>query len=115
MKYLLLIYADEADYARRSEQEMAEFTARHTEFRKDIESGGIYLAAQRLQPVSTAKSVRVRGGEYLLSDGPFAETKEQLGGFYFIDVETPEEALEWAKRIPQSETTVIEVRPVMEM
>lgn len=115
MKYLLLIYASESDYATRSEQEMADFTERHMEYRKDIAAAGVYLEAQRLQPVNTAKSVRVRGGEYLLSDGPFAETKEQLGGFYYIDVETPEEAVEWAKRIPQSETTIIEVRPVMGM
>lgn len=115
MKYLLLIYNSEAEYANQSEERRSAMTAAHMQFRKDIEASGAYLEAQRLQPVETAKSVRIRGGQHLLSDGPFAETKEQLAGFYYIDVETEAEALDWAKRIPQSEATVIEVRPVWEM
>jgi hypothetical protein len=115
MKYLLLIYNSETEYAGQSEEQRTAMTADHMQFRKDMEASGAYLGAERLQPVKTAKSVRVRGGEYLLSDGPFAETKEQLAGFYYIDVETEEEALEWAKRLPQSESTVIEVRPIWEM
>jgi hypothetical protein len=115
MKYLLLIYSNESEYAAHTAEELAAYTAGHVQFRKDIAASGAYLEAQRLQPVSTAKSVRISGGRQLVSDGPFAETKEQLGGFYYIDVETPEEALEWAKRIPQSASTIIEVRPVMEM
>jgi hypothetical protein len=115
MKYLLLIYASETEYGTQTEETLADYTARHMQLRADIGASGAFLDAQRLQPVSTATSVRIRGGKQTLSDGPFAETKEQLGGFYYIDVATPEEAIEWAKRIPQSESTVVEVRPVMEM
>jgi hypothetical protein len=115
MKYLLLIYASETEYAKHTPEELAAYTAGHMQLRADFGASGAFLDAQRLQPVSTATSVRIRGGKQTLSDGPFAETKEQLGGFYYIDVATHEEALEWAKRIPQSESTIVEVRPIMEM
>lgn len=115
MRYLLLIYSAETSYAGFTGEQMQDFQSRHAELKRDAEAAGVLLSSQRLQPVSTAQSLVIRGDKQLLSDGPFAETKEQLGGFYFIDVKNPEEALKWAKRIPQTDATTIEIRPVMEM
>ncbi|MGH2551894.1 MAG: YciI family protein [Thermomicrobiales bacterium] len=115
MRYLLLIYAEESRYGDFTGEELQDYSDRHNQLGKDAADAGVLLDAQRLQPVQTARSIALRGDKLILSDGPFAETKEQLGGFYYIDVETPEEALEWAKRIPQNGSTTIEIRPVLEM
>ncbi|CAN5611128.1 YciI family protein [soil metagenome] len=115
MRYLLLIYAEEARYADFTEEQLQDYSARHNQLGQDARDAGIFLDAQRLQPAQTARSIALRGDKLIVSDGPFAETKEQLGGFYYIDVETPEEALEWAKRIPQNGSTTIEIRPILQM
>lgn len=115
MRYLLLIYAAESSYAGFTSEQMQDFQDRHSQLKKDAEAAGIFLGSQRLQPADRAKSLVIRGEKQLLTDGPFAETKEQLGGFYYIDVETPEEAIAWAARIPQTDATTIEIRPIMEM
>ena len=81
-------------------------------FGDELRHKGILLAADRLRPTQTAKTVRVRNGQPQTTDGPFAETKEQLGGFYMIDVETFDEALAWAARVPPAKYGSIEVRPV---
>jgi hypothetical protein len=115
MRYLLLIYSAETSYAGFSGQELQEFQDRHTQLKKDAQAAGVFIDSQRLEPVASAKSLVIRGEKQLLTDGPFAETKEQLGGFYYIDVETPEEALAWAARIPQTDATTVEIRPIMQM
>jgi hypothetical protein len=113
MKYLLTIYLDESggkdaspEDERRTMEEYGAFTQRLTE-------SGALLAGEGLQPVATATTVRVRDGDRVVSDGPFAETKEQLGGFYLVDCANLDEAIDWAAGIPGAKTGSIEVRPVM--
>ena len=96
MQYLLLIYDDEAKWAAMAEDERNTLYAAYMAFTNELRESGAYVAADQLQPTATATSVRIRDGEQLTTDGPFAETKEQLGGFYLIEVESHDEALEWA-------------------
>ena len=109
MQYVLLIY-DDADAGER-EGLMQEYFA----YTDELEASGKLVSSAPLQPSATAQSVRVREGEIGLSDGPFAETKEQLGGYYVIDVDTPEEAAEWAAKIPSARFGTIEVRAIMQI
>jgi hypothetical protein len=81
----------------------------------ELREQGKFVAADALQPTDTAKSVRIRDGEVSTTDGPFAETKEQLGGYYLVDVESAEEAAEWAAKVPSARFGTIEVRPVMQI
>ena len=112
MQYLLLIHDDETKFERMSEQEMHDLLAEYGAFTAAIKDSGAYVGANRLSPVATAATVRIRDGEQVVTDGPFAETKEQLGGYYLIDTETLDEALEWAARIPSARTGSVEVRPL---
>jgi len=89
---------------------MAEYMA----YSQDLKTRGAFLAGEGLKPITTAKTVRVRGGQSVKTDGPFAETKEQLGGFYMVDVKDLDEALALAAKIPDARTGSVEVRPVME-
>ena len=115
MRYALLIYASEQDWASQSEvQAQAQFQE-YMSFTKDIVDRGIYQSGEALQPTATATTVRVRDGETLSTDGPFAETKEQLGGFYVVEAKDLDEAIEIAVRIPDVRGGSIEVRPIMEM
>ena len=109
MQYVLLIY-DSADAGER-EGLMQEYFA----YTDELEASGKLVSSAPLQPSRTAQSLRVREGEISLSDGPFAETKEQLGGYYVIDVDTPEEAAEWAAKIPSARFGTIEVRAIMQI
>ena len=112
MRYALLIYASEQDWASQSEvQAQAQFQE-YMSFTKDIVDRGIYQSGEALQPTATATTVRVRDGETLSTDGPFAETKEQLGGFYLLDCEDLDEAIAYAAKIPGAQSGCIEVRPV---
>lgn len=117
MQYLLLIYGDEQvqneQFAQMSEAEQKENLDRWWAYTKELEDAGAHVAGEALHPTQSAKTVRLREGEQLVTDGPFAETKEQLGGYYVIDVETEEEALRWAAKIPSAPYGSIEVRPVM--
>jgi len=113
MQYLLMIHDDEAKFGRMSEQEKRDLLAAYMDFSAAVRESGVYVGSNRLSPVSTAATVRIRDGEQVVTDGPFAETKEQLGGYYLIDTETLDEALEWAARIPSAQTGSIEVRPIM--
>jgi hypothetical protein len=115
VKYLLLIYSDEKAMAATPEPEMQKMLSAYNAYTADIKQSGKHLAAQRLRPTASATSVRIRNGEKLITDGPFAETKEQLGGFYMIDAKDLDEALEWAARIPGARVGTIEVRPIWEM
>jgi len=115
MRYALLIYASEQDWASQSEEQAQAQAQDYMAFTKDIVDRGIMRSGEALQPTATATTVRVRNGETLSTDGPFAETKEQLGGFYVVEAKDLDEAIEIAVRIPDVRGGSIEVRPIMEM
>ena len=115
MRYALLIYASEQDWASQSEEQGQAQFQEYMAFTKDIVDRGIMRSGEALQPTATATTVRVRNGETLSTDGPFAETKEQLGGFYVVEAKDLDEAIEIAVRIPDVRGGSIEVRPIMEM
>lgn len=114
MQYMLLIYVDPATYEgvteAENEAEMAEYFALGPSLRER----GIQISGEALQPVTTATTVRVRDGKTLTTDGPFAETKEHLGGFYLVDVPNLDEAIEVARRIPDVRRGSVEIRPVVD-
>lgn len=112
MKYALLIYGDEAIWNTLSQPEMEKVYAEHGAYSEAMVAAGILRGGEELQPVSTAASVRFAGGATKTVDGPFAETKEQLAGFYLIEVDTIEQALEWAARMPGMTAGTVEVRPL---
>ncbi len=114
MKYALLIYENEAAWESRPKEEGDKLMADYNTFTESITKSGHILGGEALLPVSTATTVTVRSGEALTTDGPFAETKEQLGGFYLVEAKDLDEAVEIAARIPSSTYGSIEVRPVME-
>jgi hypothetical protein len=113
VQYMLLIHDDEQLFAGMSEDERGAVMGEYRAYTEALAQSGALVSANQLQPTSSATSVRVRDGETLTTDGPFAETKEQLGGYYLIDVESLDEALEWAARIPSARLGTIEVRPVV--
>jgi hypothetical protein len=112
MQYLLLIYANEAEMAARNPAAMKSMMADYMEFTKGIIQGGQFKAGDRLKPTSAASTVRVRNGQVSTTDGPFAETREQLGGYYLIEAKNLDEAIAIAARIPGAKHGSIEVRPV---
>ena len=112
MKYMLLIYADEGAW---TEPERERCYDESTELAHQLKAKGQYLAASPLQPVATATSVRVREGKRTIKDGPFAETREQLGGFYLVDAKDLDEAIAIAGRIPAARKGTVEIRPVVEL
>ena len=113
MQYLLLINDDESHWGEMPEDERNAIYGEYAQFTEEVQNRGILVGANQLQPGSTATVVRVENGETLTTDGPFAETKEVLGGYYLIDVESLDEALEWAAKIPSARYGHIEVRPVV--
>ncbi|MGC4084692.1 MAG: YciI family protein [Vicinamibacterales bacterium] len=114
MRYLCLIYDEEKKLNAMSKGESDTFMGEYFTFTKDIRDRGQYVAGEALQPVSTATTVRVRNGATLTTDGPFAETTEQLGGFYLIDARDLNEAIQVAAKIPSARLGSIEVRPVVD-
>ncbi|HEY6233076.1 MAG TPA: YciI family protein [Pyrinomonadaceae bacterium] len=112
MKYMLLVYLDEQVLSDTEREHCYVDSARLTQ---DLNASGHYLAASPLHPVSTATSVRVRDGKRVVTDGPFAETREQLGGFYLIEARDLDEAMNIAERIPPARFGTVEIRPVMEI
>ncbi len=112
MKYMLLIYGDEQAL---SEVERQDCYAESTQLARDIHSSGQYLAANPLQPTAMATIVRMRDGKRFVTDGPFAETREQLGGYFLVDAKNLDEAIAIAARIPMARQGTVEVRPVMEI
>jgi hypothetical protein len=110
---MAIIFNDESQYANATPEDVAAVFAAHGEFGEAAGKAGVFVGGDGLQPSATATTVRVRDGERLLTDGPYAETKEQLGGFYMLECKDLDEALAWAARIPEAKTGVIEVRPVM--
>ena len=115
MRYMLLIHSDESMYPKMSEAEMGRLMAEYGKFTEELGASGAMVSHDRLRPTQIATTVRVRKTETLTTDGPFAETKEQLGGFYMIDVKDLDEAIAWAAKIPSAKYGCIEVRPVWEM
>jgi hypothetical protein len=112
MKYMLLIYLEEQALG---ETEREQCYLESAQLAQEIDSSGQYLAAAPLHPTSTATSIRVRDGKRLVTDGPFAETREQLGGFFLIDAKDLDEAIGIAARIPVARMGTVEIRPVMEI
>ena len=112
MKYMLLIYGDEQAL---DEAEQERCYGESVQLANDLKASGHYLAASPLHPTATATSVRVRDGKRLVTDGPFAETREQLGGYFLIDAKDLDEAIAIAGRIPGAHWGTIEVRPIVEL
>lgn len=115
MQYLLLIYRKESDFAKMSEADGKKMSADYGVFTQSIVQSGNFKGGDRLHPSSMATTVRVRDGKTLTTDGPFAETHEQLGGYYLIDAKDLDTALSIAARIPGAKVGSIEVRPVYAM
>lgn len=111
MKYICLIYGDESAPSTAEENEATHKA--YWAYTQELLASGKMVAGEALESVSTATTVRVRDGQTLTTDGPFAETKEQLGGFYLIDADNLDEALQWAAKIPGALNGSIEVRPIM--
>ena len=113
MQYMLLIYNPPTDWESIPAEQRQAVMEAYFHFTEELRGSGKMVAGDALQPTSTATSIRVRDGETLTTDGPFAETKEVLGGYYLIDVDTIDEALEWAAKIPGATFGTVEVRPVV--
>lgn len=112
MQYLLMIYQNEVEYAKNDAATSKKMLEEYGAFTQSIIQSGNFKAGDRLQPISTATTVRVRDGKTLTTDGPFAETREQLGGYYLIDAKDLDAALAIAARIPGARVGSIEVRPI---
>lgn len=115
MRYLLLIYGEESGWQNLSEEELAPILDEYWALDDALRESGNFLASEPLEPTATATSVRVRDGKTVITDGPFAETKEQLGGFYLVQARDVDEAIAIAARIPSARTGTIEVRPIHEL
>jgi len=113
MKYMLLVYDDEKMLAQMPETERQTLVGDYLRFSKEIRESGHYKASAPLQPTSKATTVRMRNGRRMVNDGPFADTHEQLGGYYLVEARDLDEAIGIASRIPSARTGTIEVRPVM--
>ena len=115
MKYLLLLYGDETRWAKMTPEESAADMERWGAFYEELAGSGAFLAGEGLDATTSATTVRVQGGEVVHTDGPFAETREQLGGFYLLECPDLDAALGWAARVPDlGEGGCVEVRPVMD-
>ena len=114
MQYMLLIYDEERVLASMSDAERDSFMQEYFVYTQSLRDSGAFVNGDALQPTATATTVTVRDGETITTDGPFAETKEQLGGFYILDCGSMEEAVELASKIPSATYGSIEVRPVMD-
>ena len=114
MKYLLLVYSAEKAAVSMPKEEMEVLMGEYAAYTAEIQKSGVRLAGEALQPTSTATTVRVRNGKKITTHGPFAETIEQLGGYYLVECQNLDEAIEWAAKCPDARFGSIEVRPVMD-
>jgi hypothetical protein len=112
MQYMLLLYDAESSWMNMPKDKLKEMYARYMVVSKEMAEAGVMVSGSELQPVASATTIRVRNGKALTTDGPFAETKEQLGGYYLIDVPNLDEALKWAAKIPSAVYGSIEIRPL---
>lgn len=115
MQYLLLVYASEGTFMNLTPEQQAAGAAEYGRFTEEIKGSGKWVGSNRLTPIASATTVRVRDGKRVVTDGPFAETKEQLGGYYLINARDLDEAIAIAARCPGAHHGTIEVRPVWEM
>lgn len=115
MKFLLLIYTNEATDPKPGTPDGDAMYAGYGAFTQEVMGSGKFVSGEALMPVATAKTARVRNGEKLVTSGPFAETSEQLGGYYAVEADSIDEAVEWAMKIPGASRGCVEVRQVMEM
>ena len=113
MKYAFTIYGDESQRESASAEDLKAVSQAYAGVTQEMHDKGVFVAGEGLYPTGTATTVRVREGDQDVTDGPFAETKEQLGGFYVLDVKDLDEAIEWAAKIPGSQFGSIEIRPVL--
>ena len=113
MEYLLLIYTDEKAWARLTDEERSELVSEYFSVSAEMRESGVWRAGAPLQATSAASSVRIRDGEPLVTAGPFAETQEQLGGYFLIETESDEDAVGWAAKLPAARYGTVEVRPLL--
>jgi hypothetical protein len=115
MQYMLLIYDSEEKWQDMPEDERNAYYGEYFALTNELREKGAFIAGDQLQPTATAAVVRVENGERVVTDGPFAETKEQLGGYYLVEADSAEEAIAWAAKIPSARFGAIEVRPVVQV
>jgi len=115
MQYLLMIYSNEAGLQAASKEQIGQMSAAYAAYTEALMKAGVIRGGERLRPISEATTVRVKDGKTHVLDGPYADTKEQLGGFYLIDVPDLDAALSWAARCPGAATGTMEVRPIWPM
>ncbi len=113
MQYLLLIYSNRADWAKMSEAERGQIFGEYMAYTAQIKASGNYIGGEALESVESATTVRVKNGKTVTTDGPFAETREQLGGYYLVEAKDLDEAISLGARIPGAKYGSIEVRPIM--
>jgi hypothetical protein len=113
MQYLLLIYGNETTHNQVPQEEQQKMFGEWMTYTADLKASNAFVAGDALQPIATATSLRIRNGERMITDGPFAETKEQLGGYYLVEAKDLDGALEWAAKCPGARYGTIEVRPIM--
>ena len=114
MKYLFTLYMDEEQRAHATPEEQRAAMQRWDDFTSGVIDAGVHLGGEGLQPSQTATTLKVQGDDHLITDGPFAESKEQLGGYYLLDCKDLDDAIAWGKKIPIGEGGIVEVRPVMD-
>ena len=112
MKYLMMIYGEEAQMAQVAPEQMQQIVAAYGAYTSEVKEKKVYVGGERLRPVSSATTVRVRDGKASVTDGPFAETKEQLAGYYMLDCRDLDEAIDYASKIPGAKSGSIEIRPI---
>jgi hypothetical protein len=115
MKYALLLYADEAEWDGLDPEAQGEVMAQHGAATEAMQAAGAYVGGEALSLTDTARTVRLRDGKPLVTDGPFIEAKEALGGFYLVECASMDEALEWAARLPEARIGGVEVRPLLDI
>lgn len=114
MKYLLMIYGDEAADLRRPQAEIDAEMQQYFVFTEEVQKANVFVGGEALHPTTTATTVRVRGGKITTTDGPFAETREQLGGYYLLECKDLDEAIQWAAKIPHASIASVEIRPIID-
>jgi len=114
MRFLLLIYDDESGSEDATPEQFAAMLAEYEAYDRAVQEAGVFVSGEGLQPTATARTVRMRDGAPLRTDGPFAETREQLGGYYLLDCKDLDDAISWAAKIPGAQNGSVEVRPVMD-
>jgi hypothetical protein len=115
MQYLMMIYRDDAASAALTPEARQNMMARYNKVNEEMTEAGAYIGGNPLTPATTATTVRVRSGKVQTTDGPFAETKEQLGGYFLLECKDLDEAIQWAAKIPHAAECAVEVRPIMAM